>query len=83
MAILRPATAANRTSHLSTSADLYIYRYDEPILGRRYSLVQAANLSYRAESAFSVLCGLSLVQSPYATADFQSLVRVSHELDGR
>jgi hypothetical protein len=79
---LRTALGYVISSRLSCSADAYIYRYDEPILGRQHSLVQAANLSYRGPSAFSVLWGVSLVQSPYAQADLQSLVRVSHAIEG-
>jgi hypothetical protein len=78
---LRAAVGYAFSARLSSNADLYVYRYDEPILGRRYSLVQAFNVGYRTESAFALLCGISLVQSPYAQADLQSLVRVTHELD--
>ncbi len=79
---LRTALGYVISSRLSSSADAYVYRYDEPILGRHYSLVQAVNLSYRVPSAFSVLWGVSLVQSPYAQADVQGLVRVTQELGG-
>jgi hypothetical protein len=71
------------SARVSSNADVFVYRYDEPILGRRYSLVQVLNVGYRSESAFALLCGVSLVQSPYARADFQSLVRVTQELDSR
>lgn len=78
---LRVALGYDISSRWSSSADVYWYQYDEAILGRRFSLVQAANLSYRTASAFSVLWGVSLVQSPYATADLQSVVRLRQELD--
>lgn len=80
---LRGALGYAISARVTGSADLFVYRYDEPILGRRYSVVQALNVEYRAPSAFALLCGVSLVQSPYAEADFQSLVRLSQELGGR
>lgn len=78
---LRAALGYALTANLSSNLDTYIYRYDEHILGRRYSLVQALNLAYRGSGPLALLCGVSLVQSPYARADFQSLVRVSQDLD--
>lgn len=80
---LRAALGYAFSARVSSSADTYLYRYDEAILGRRHSFVQALNVSYRTPSALALLCGVSLVQSPYAQADFQSLVRVTHELGAR
>ena len=80
---LRAAIGYTLSAHLSSSADAWLYRYDEPILGERYSLVQALNVSYHTESALALLGGVSRVQSPYARADIQSLLRVSLALGGR
>lgn len=80
---LRASLAWTLSARLVGRADAFVYRYDEPIKGARRSLVQVANLTYRAGPRTQVLCGVSHVQSPYARSDFQGIVRLTHELEAR
>lgn len=77
---LRAALAYRVSRTLTSSIDSYLYVYDEPILGSRHSLVESATLGFRDQSPWDVLWGVSLVQSPYARGDLQTLVRVGYEL---
>lgn len=80
---LRTSLGYSLSANLQSSAEVYFYVYDELIESRRYSLVQAANISFRARAAWSLLWGVSLVQSPYAQADLQSLLRLTHDIESR
>jgi hypothetical protein len=69
------------TPRLSGTLEAYTYLYDEAIRSRRSSEVYAGTLSYRATDAVNVLWGASLAQSPYATFDLQTLVRLEVDVD--
>lgn len=80
---LRTSVGYTLSAQLQSSAEVYFYLYDELIESSRYSLVQAANISFRPDAAWSLLWGVSLAQTPYAQADLQSLLRLTHDLDNR
>jgi hypothetical protein len=78
---LRTSLARQLLPRLAGTLELYAYLYDEPIRGYRTSKVYAGTLSYRALESLSVLWGASLAQSPYASLDAETLIRLSYELD--
>jgi hypothetical protein len=80
---LRSSLGYGITGSLEGRVELYAYLYDEPIASRRHSLVQSANLIYSGDPAWSLLWGASLVQSPYADSDLQTLVRLKYQLGAR
>jgi hypothetical protein len=73
---------ARRIAHdVSGTLEAYAYLYDEAIRGRVTSEVYAGTLSYQVAPDVNVLWGASLAQSPYASFDLQSLVRLEVDLD--
>jgi len=80
---------------LTLTADATLYVYDETISGRRTSSIYALNAEWSKEGGFEaghrtretrqlwrVLWGASLVQSPVASADLQTLIRFIYSLEG-
>jgi len=61
--------------------EAYGYFYDHPILGYDSSVVYAGTLSYEANARWSLLWGASVLRSPYAALDAQTLVRASYVFD--
>lgn len=59
----------------------YVYLYDTPIRGVAESTVDAANVEWWALDNLSLLLGTSLVRSPYAALDAQTLLRVRYGFD--
>lgn len=82
-------------SPLTLTADVTLYVYDEAISGRRTSSVYALNVEWskygefepgfrtrETQQSWRVLWGASLVQSPVASADLQTLLRFIYSLEG-
>jgi hypothetical protein len=63
------------------TAEHYTYLYDSPIRGIEASNVESVNAEYAATRQLRLLLGTSVVRSPYATLDAQTLVRVSYGAD--
>ena len=78
---IRASLARRITPRMSGTLEAYAYLYDEAIRSRLSSEVYAGTLGYRATDAVNVLWGASLAQSPYATFDLQTLVRLEVDVD--
>ena len=66
---------------LTGTVEAYGYLYDEPILGRTTSSVYAGTLGWQAARAVNLTWGASLAQSPYASVDLQTLLRLILDFD--
>lgn len=66
---------------LRATLEAYGYFYDAPIQGYRASSVYSGTLAYQLSEPFEVLWGASVLRSPFARFDAQTLVRVSCTLD--
>jgi hypothetical protein len=63
------------------TAEHYTYLYDTPIREIESSNVESVNAEWAATPELRLMLGTSVVRSPYATLDAQTLVRVSYALD--
>lgn len=66
---------------LTATLQLYTYLYDEPIEGYTTSSVYSGTLEYAFLERLALLWGGSVAQSPYASLDASTLLRLSYELD--
>ncbi len=79
---LRAATSLVVRERVTLSADLYHYRYDERISGRRSSSFGGMYAEYRPISPLALLLGGSVAVSPYAALDAQVLGKVAYQWEG-
>ncbi|HEX2877676.1 MAG TPA: hypothetical protein VHP33_40785 [Polyangiaceae bacterium] len=66
---------------LRATLEAYGYLYDAPIQGYRASSVYSGTLGYQLSEPFELLWGASVLRSPFARFDAQTLLRVSCTLD--
>jgi hypothetical protein len=78
---LRSTLSRRLPSHLVGTVEAYGYFYDHPIQRYDTSFVYAGSLSYEASARLSLLWGASVMRSPYAALDVQTLVRASYAFD--
>jgi hypothetical protein len=78
---LRTSLSRRLPRHLTGTLEAYGYFYDNPIRSYDTSYVYAGTLSYDAGTRLSLLWGASVMRSPYASLDAQTLVRASYAFD--
>ncbi|MDF3067277.1 MAG: hypothetical protein K0R38_2878 [Polyangiaceae bacterium] len=78
---LRSSISRRFPSRLAATLEAYGYFYDEPIQLYDTSFVYAGTLSYEASARLNLLWGASLMRSPYAAIDAQTLVRANYAFD--
>jgi hypothetical protein len=75
---LRVALGRSLVGPLRGTLESYGYFYDEAIAAYRTSSVYAGTLSYDFLESLSLLWGVSLARTPYASSDASTLVRLSY-----
>lgn len=78
---LRSALSRRLPGHLVGTLEAYGYFYDHSVRGYDSSVVYAGSLAYDANPRWSLLWGASMIRSPYASLDAQTLLRASYALD--
>jgi hypothetical protein len=78
---LRSSLLRRISNRVSGTVEAYAYLYDNAIKSYRSSTVYSGTLEYRPSPALGLLCGASLVRSPYANLDAQAQVRVAYDFD--
>jgi hypothetical protein len=78
---VRAALSRRIVVPVTGTLEAFGYLYDEPILGRTISTVYAGTLGWQTTRVVSLNWGASLAQSPYASFDAQTILRLALDLD--
>lgn len=76
------ASVSHRLSRLLTGTlEAYLYLYDDRVLGHPTSSVFAGTLTHRTSRSLTLLWSGSIAQTPFATADAQTLIQARYDFD--
>jgi hypothetical protein len=78
---VRAALSRRIALPVTGTLEAFGYLYDEPILGRITSAVYAGTLGWQTTRVVNLTWGASLAQSPYASFDAQTILRLALDLD--